>query len=157
MSPPKGVHLTLVTSQDDRGRLIFWFRVPFDRSAWRTLALSAVAVALPAAGYFHRQSRWRTWDLGWPALWLVLALIQTLRRIVKFHENGVMLPATDDRKARSRFLTWRQIERFHFDGNVLDIEGTTDTLKGGPVVGATFKVPSQYQAQVMSILAQNIR
>lgn len=141
----------------DRGPLILSFRVPFDRSTWRTLALSAAVVAVPAFASFKRRSHWYTWDLMWPGVWLAIALVQNYQRTVRFYLNGVHLPAGQDRKARSRFLKWTQIERFHFDGAMLDLEGTSDALKGGPVSGTTIRVPSEYQAQVMSILAGNIR
>lgn len=143
-------------ADEDRGPLILSFRVPFDRSAWRNLALGA-AVALPAIASFRGRSHWYPWDLAWPGIWLAIALVQSYQRTVRFYLNGVHLPAEQDRKVRSRFLRWSQIARYHFDGARLDLEGTSDTLKGGPVVGTTIRVPSQYQAQVMSILAGNIR
>jgi len=141
----------------DLGPLILSFRVPFDGSAWRNLALGAAIVAVPAMARFKRRSHWYAWDLLWPGIWLAIALVQSYRRTVRFYLNGVHLPAEQDRKARSRFLRWAQIERYHFDGAILHLEGTSDTLKGGPVAGTTIRVPTEYQAQVMSILAGNIR
>jgi hypothetical protein len=141
----------------DRGTLILSFRLPFDGSAWRSLLVVAGAWAafeLPRRSW---RSHWSEWALMWPLLTLVVALLQIFRRTVKFYSNGVYLPPDDGRKIKARFLKWVQIERFSFDGDMLDLTGTGDTLKGGPVIGATLKVPAGYQAQVMSLLAGNVR
>ncbi len=144
-------------SNVDRGRLLVSFRRPFDRAAWTSIgALSALLAALEVSRRFQR-SRGNLLHWIWPLLPLALALVQLFWRTVKFYENGVALPPDEGRKAKARFLKWEQIARYHFDGSTLDLEGTTDTLKGGPVQGAKLKVPTQHQPLVLSILAAHVR
>ena len=141
----------------DRGRLIVSFRLPFDRSTWGSLGVASAAVAVFEISRRFSRPHESLMDWVWPLCVVALPLITLFRRTVKFHENGVALPPDENRKAKARFLRWEQIARYHFDGAMLDLEGATDTLKGGPVPGATMKVPTQHQALVMSILAAHVR
>ncbi len=141
----------------DRGRLIVSFRRPLDRAAWSSVGTLAVFLAALEMSRRFSRSRGSLLDWIWPLFPLALALIQFFRRTVRFYEHGVALPPDESRKAKARFLRWEQIARYHFDGATLDLEGTSDTLKGGPVLGAKLKVPTEHQPLVLSILAAHVR
>jgi hypothetical protein len=79
----------------------------------------------------------------------------TLRRTVRIYENGMWVPAAQD-KTPARFLVWSQIDRFQFEGDSLYLAGTQSMLNGGPVQSATILVPQNDQAQVMSVLAGHV-
>jgi hypothetical protein len=59
---------------------------------------------------------------------IYVAMFFTQRR-VSVYQNGIHLPA-DSSDARSRFVAWSQVERFHWDGDILTIVPTSSVMAG---------------------------
>lgn len=69
-----------------------------------------------------------------------------LRRKGSVYENGILLPGT-----QNRFIAWSQIERFHWDGDILTIIPASPIMGGG----GDLRVPADKRAQMESLLAKS--
>jgi len=138
----------------ERGALLF--RVSpnrhRDQLLWLVAGLAFAAVVLIEA-------RWRHKPLDSPLLFLAVfytAMFFAQRRAAVY-ENGIQLPA-DTSGARSRFILWSQLARFHWDGDVLTIVPTTAVMGGAelerPLLGGSVRIPADRRGQVESILAK---
>ena len=64
-------------------------------------------------------------------------------------------------RAQSRFIAWSQVERFHWDGDILTIVPTSSVMAGSelgrPLLGGALRVPMNKRAQVENLLAGKYR
>jgi hypothetical protein len=70
--------------------------------------------------------------------------------------HRISFPSDD--YARRRFIAWPQIERFHWDGDVLTVVPFTSFLMGcgsigRPVLGGSIRVPAGQRVQVENLLS----
>jgi hypothetical protein len=136
-----------------RGSLLLslWPRV----AHWQWGALVAfvativfLAWRLVTAGVGDRATHW-----GQFLFWMLYVALFAFPRPVRFYENGVwfqQIPNT----ARTRFVSWEQIDRYHFEGDVLILTGTDSSLKGGPVTGGVFHLRPGARERIEPILAR---
>ena len=110
----------------ERGALLFRASADNTRSRylWLSLGLGFAAVISILAVSSHKPPNW---------LLLVMAAIYVAmfftQRRVSVYQNGIHLPA-DSSDARSRFVAWSQVERFHWDGDILAIVPTSSVMAG---------------------------
>jgi hypothetical protein len=57
---------------------------------------------------------------------------------------------------RAGFVTWEQLDRYRFEGDILILTGTDSTLKGGPVRGCVLRLRPNARPRVELILAQHL-
>jgi hypothetical protein len=121
----------------ERGKLLF--RLTADkqpqRLAWGIGAAAVSALWLLDAYREHRL----LWERApVPIVYLVMFLVRGIQR-VGFYEHGVYFPQ-DPSGAPARFVAWRAVERFHWDGDKLTVIPASSFLGGG---GADVGVPHQ--------------
>jgi hypothetical protein len=124
----------------ERGKLLF--RVPpagQEHSSIRLiLGLAFAAVVLGEAYTLHK-------PINWPLLAMagLYAGPYFIRRRGSVYENGLLLPA-DTNSAQGRFIAWSQVERYHWDGDVLTIIPTSSVMGGAdlgrPLLGGSARV-----------------
>jgi hypothetical protein len=91
--------------------------------------------------------------LVWAALFVTMFFTE---RRVSIYQNGIHFPR-DSSGAQSRFIAWSQVERFHWDGDVLTIVPTSSVIGGSelgrPLLGGAIRVPMNKRVQLENILA----
>ena len=101
--------------------------------------------------------RHRSFDSPLLFLAVFYAVMYFVQRRAAVYENGVQLPA-DTSGARSRFIRWSQVERSHWDGDVLTIVPTSSVIGGAdlgrPLLGGSIRIPAEKRAQVENLLAR---
>ena len=110
---------------------------------WAVVALWLLAAALD---YMKRHTLRVVNLFPWPLL------VYLLFPRIKFYQNGVLIPPTENYYPR-RFLRWDQVVRYSWDEDRLVITGTTSMLSGGPVEGDRVRIPPSKQREVDQILA----
>ena len=100
----------------------------------------------------HRHDWWIVlYFVGWGVTFL-------MGRRVSFYENGIYFPQ-DPSGGRARFIAWRDLERFHWDGDLLTVVPPSSLLAGGggdvgmPVLGGSVHVPAAKRVEVENLLA----
>jgi hypothetical protein len=137
----------------ERGALLF--RVSANRNRdqylWLLAGLAIAAVILIVPRLEHRRL-----DSPWPFLAAFYAAMFFVQRRSAVYENGIQLPA-DTSGARSRFIAWSHVERFHWDGDILTIVPTMSVMAGAdlgrPLLGGSIRVPANKRAQMENLLA----
>lgn len=139
----------------ERGKLLF--RVPpagqEHSRLWLLLGLVFAAVVLGEAYWLHK-------SVNWPLLAMsgFYTAAYFIRRRGSVYENGILLPA-DTNAAQGRFISWAQIERYHWDGAVLTIVPTSSMMAGAdlgrPLLGGSARVPADKRPQMESLLAKS--
>jgi hypothetical protein len=140
----------------ERGKLLF--RVPpagreHSRIWLLILGLAFAAVILVEAYWRHR-------PINWPLLVMAgcYTTIYFIQRRGSVYENGILLPA-DTNSAQGRFISWAQIERYHWDGDVLTIVPTSSMMAGAdlgrPLLGGSARVPADKRPQMEGLLAKS--
>jgi hypothetical protein len=74
---------------------------------------------------------------------------------IRFYEAGVEIPPTREEKG-PRYLRWDQIERSSWDGDRLVLTGTNSVLAGGPVQGASVRIPPSEHLAVDQVLGTKL-
>jgi hypothetical protein len=87
--------------------------------------------------------------------WIVYFALFALPRPLRLYENGVWYTQVPD-SIRSGFVTWEQLDRYRFEGDILVLTGTNSTLKGGPVPGCVLRLRADARLRVEPILAQHL-
>jgi hypothetical protein len=146
----------------DRGKLLFRVNVDkrnnsalagpqFQRLIWDGVACAMASVFAYDASTSHR--------VDWSALifFAGYGLSFVRSRKVLFYENGIYFPE-DPAGGQSRFIAWRQIERYHWDADVLTVMPATSLLGGagslsGLYAGGTVRVPTARRVQVENLLS----
>lgn len=140
----------------ERGKLLF--RVPSASRERSRIWLLILGLAL--AAMILGEAYWRHRPINWPMLVMAggYTAMYFITRRGSVYENGVLLPA-DTNAAQGRFIAWSQIERYHWDGDVLTIVPTSSVMGGAdlgrPLLGGSARVPADKQAQVESLLAKS--
>jgi hypothetical protein len=81
----------------------------------------------------------------------------SFRSSLRFYDSGLLKPMDSQRDSSgSRFLCWHQIDRYYWDGDILNLVGTESTLKGGPVPGGRYTIPAERRAEVQSLLSLHV-
>jgi hypothetical protein len=135
--------------RSDRGSVLLaaWVQwVPGTILIWASLALVLVLTA----------AKW--WKTGnFDSIGLVGAvgvLTYALHPRIEFFDGGVQFPATNGQHAH--FLTWQQVDRYRWDGDMLVIIGTNSVLSGGPSEGGTARIPGRQRGAADQILAAKV-
>ena len=137
----------------ERGALLFRISAANrrDRYLWLGGALAIAALILLDAWQRHRPP-------NWPLL-LLTAIYGSMffsQRRVSIYENGIHLPA-DSSGLRGRFIGWSQVERFHWDGDILTIVPTSSIMAGAelglPLLGGVVRVPANRRSKIEKLLA----
>lgn len=142
----------------ERGKLLF--KVAADRQTERYVwAVLAGCFAVICAISVYRK-HWSNISM------LIFFVAYGLRFLgskkVAFYENGMHFPP-DPSGARERFITWPQVERFYWDGDVLTIIPSTSVLTSGggsgpsALAGGTVHVPADRRAVVENLLSAEAR
>lgn len=76
-------------------------------------------------------------ELAIPVMAAVYAAMVFTRRRAPVYENGVQLPA-DSPGARSRSITWQQVERLRQEGDILTMIATSSVIAGADLGGLRF-------------------
>jgi hypothetical protein len=140
----------------ERGALLF--RISANDTVnrvWLALGATFAVVVLIESWREHAPPKWP---------WLVLAsnsmVVFFLQRRASIYENGIQLPANSS-GSRGRFIAWSQVERFHWDGDVLTIVPTSSVMAGAdlerPLIGGTVRIPASRRAQIENHLAGGIQ
>ncbi|MGA2134151.1 MAG: hypothetical protein ABSH50_17805 [Bryobacteraceae bacterium] len=135
-----------------RGKLLF--KAPSigtrSRYFWAIWAF-VMALLFVESWALHRSTNW----LG-ICFFMAYGVVFSLSRRAGIYESGIRLPARFD--SRGRFIPWSQIERFHWDGDILAIQFSATlagTNFGNPLNGGAIRVPDDQRAQVEQLLAQS--
>jgi hypothetical protein len=145
----------------ERGKLLF--RIKADKQPQRYLWLLGGVVLAGLWIYdAYRDRRLDFVRIVLPILYVGLFL-QKFRRVT-FYENGIHFPA-ETSGAPPRFISWGEIERFHWDGDMLSIVPGSSLLSGGganagaPKVPGSVTVPLARRTEVENLLtaATNVR
>jgi hypothetical protein len=136
-----------------RGKLLF--RVNADQQLQRYI-WAGVAIIL-AASFAYQGHREHRLDWGTVIFFVGCCLSFLLSRKVIFYKNGIYFPQ-DPTGTRARFIAWQQIERFHWDGDVLTVVPALSLLGGagsfsGPNTGGSVRVPTGRRVQVENLLS----
>jgi hypothetical protein len=139
----------------ERGTLLF--KVAADRQPERYIwAVLAVCFAVVCAISVYRE---HGSNLGMLIFFVAYGLRFLVSRKVVFYENGIHFPP-DPSGARERFIAWPQVERFHWDGDVLTIIPSTSVLTSGggsgasALAGGTLRIPAARRAEVENLLSR---
>ncbi len=136
----------------ESGALLFRISADNQRSRylWLLAGVTFAAVVLIEARWRHRPLDWALPFLA--AFYTVMFFVQ---RRASVYQNGIHLPA-DSSGARGRFIAWSQVERFHWDGDVLTIVPTSSVIAGAdlgrPLLGGSIRVPKDKRAQIENLL-----
>jgi hypothetical protein len=140
-------------ANQQRGALLLAVRPRW--AAWQVAALIAVAVTIvfvvwrwASGGSSHLFSDW-----GSIFFWITYTLAFALPSQLRFYEKGVWYTPVS---VRGRFVSWEQIERYRFEGDLLILIGTDSALKGGPVLGGLFHLRHDARSQLEPILEQHL-
>jgi hypothetical protein len=137
----------------ERGALLFRISADNKREGylWLLAGVTFAAVVLIEARWRHRPI-----DSGFLFFAVFYTAMFFLQRRASVYQNGIQLPS-DSSGARSRFIAWSQVERFHWDGDVLTIVPTTSMMAGAdlgrPLLGGALRVPASKRAQMENLLA----
>jgi len=137
----------------ERGALLF--RVSPNRNRdqylWLLAAIAMAVVILLVPWLEHRRM-----DSALPFFAAFYAAMFFAQRRAAVYENGIQLPA-DTSGARGRFIAWPQVERFHWDGDVLTIVPTMSVMGGQdlgrPLIGGSVRIPADKRVQIENLLA----
>ena len=138
----------------ERGKLLF--RVAADQQLHRHI-WAGVAAALAALFAYEGYREHRT-DWGSVIFFAGYLLTALLSRKVAFYENGIHFPE-EPTGPRARFIAWGQIERFHWEGDVLTVVPTSSLLgRGAGSVGdlsraGSVRVPTGRRVQLENLLS----
>jgi hypothetical protein len=138
----------------ERGKLLF--RVNAEQQLQRHIWAGVAAVL--AALFAYEGYREHRMDWGSVIFFVGYLLTAMLSRKVAFYENGIHF-LEEPAGPRARFIAWGQIERFHWDGDVLTVVPTSSLL--GPGAGAagdlsragSVRVPAGRRVQVENLLS----
>jgi len=138
----------------ERGKLLFKIAAEkqHERYVWAVLAVCYAVICAISVSRKH----WS--NIGMLIFFVAYGLRFFVSRKVEFYENGMHFPP-DPSGARERFITWRQIERFHWDGDVLTIIPSTSVLTSGggsgpsALAGGTVRIPADKRATVENLLS----
>ena len=138
----------------ERGKLLF--RVTAEQQAQRAI-WAVVATALATLFAYDASTKHRA-DWGTVIFLAGYGLSFLRSRKVLFCENGIYFPE-DPSGPRARFIAWRQIERFHWDGDVLTVVPSSSLLGGagslsGPNTGGSVRVPTGRRIHVENLLSE---
>jgi hypothetical protein len=120
------------------------------RYLWLLAGVSFAAVVLIEARWRHRAPNWALLVLA--AFYTVMFFVQGRAAV---YQSGIHLPS-DSSGARGRFIAWSQVERCHWDGDILTIVPTFSVMAGAdlgrPLVGGSLRVPKDKRAQIENLL-----
>jgi hypothetical protein len=136
----------------ERGELLFHVSVDNRRSRYLWLL---AGVTLAAVFLIEARLRNRTPDWALPFLAAFYTVMFVVQRRASVYQNGIHLPA-DSSGARGRYIAWSQVERSHWDGDVLTIVPTSSVMEGAdlgrPLLGGSLRVPKDKRAQLEALL-----
>jgi hypothetical protein len=136
------------------GRVLFWATIVRDRDEsnwWVGLGILAVS-SYAFNGYSHHR--------GPTAILLAVILgsapffLRFMSAKIAFFENGIDLPKHSS-GAPPRFVSWQEIERFHWDGDLLTLVPVSSLMNGFGLLSDmrlsitwTFRVPPGMRAEI---------
>src|ERR1700730_18460320 len=100
----------------ERGKLLFQVAAERQTERYVWAALAACYAVICAISIYREH--WS--NIGMLIFFFAYGLRFLVSRKVAFYENGMHFPP-DPSGARERFIAWPQVERFHWDGDVLTI------------------------------------
>jgi len=147
--------------KSDRGSLLLSAPV---RHAQFRVGMAALYMLI-VAGYLFEA--WRDHEAGkdfgshvmFAVMWFGLCLVFLVPKTVKFYEKGIQIPRNqDNHHSRARFLSWSEVERYYWDGNVLYFVQSDSVLKTGgiPVLGEPWAIQPRSRPEVDAILGRYI-
>ncbi len=72
------------------------------------------------------------------------------------YENGIQFPS-DASNGRGRFIAWPEVERYHWDGDILTVVPTASVIGGAelgrPLLGGAVRIPPGKRVQMENLLA----
>ena len=124
-------------------------------SAWQlaALVLAAASVVFVVGHSVTATAPHSFSQLGQLVFWIVYCGFFACPRPLRLYENGIWY-ARDNIPTRAVFVAWQQLDRYHFEGDVLILTGTESTLKGGPVQGGVFRLREDGRVRAGPILAR---
>jgi hypothetical protein len=136
----------------ERGKLLF--RVAAEKRPERNIwAIVGVALAMVYTYEAYKEHRS---DWGMVIFFAGYGLSFLLSRKVEFYENGVHFPQ-EPSGGRARFIAWPQIQRFHWDDDVLTIAPAAAVLSSGgggvPLLGGSVRIPMARRVQVENLMS----
>ncbi len=139
----------------ERGKLLFRVTAEHQRQRliWLLIA-AAMAVLLGLTIYEKHRPDW-----GGVIFFTGYAITFAMARKVAFYENGVHFPQ-EPSGGRGRFISWQQVERFYWDGDVLTIVPNAALLTSGggniglPPLGGSVRIPMARHVEVVNLLGR---